>query len=62
MTPLVTSKEIDAQTKILGKQIADLHREDDTPIVMLCLLNGGFMFFSDLVKAIDIDVNVNLLG
>jgi hypoxanthine phosphoribosyltransferase len=61
MTPLVTSKEIDAQTKILGKQIADLHREDDTPIVMLCLLNGGFMFFSDLVKAIDIDVECEFI-
>lgn len=61
MTPLVTTEEIAVQTKILGKQIADLHRADTTPIVMLCLLNGGFMFFSDLVKEIDIDVECDFM-
>ena len=61
MTPLVTTEEIDLQTKILGKQIADKHRKDTTPVVMLCLLNGGFMFFSDLVKAIDIDVECEFM-
>lgn len=45
MTPLITTEEIALQTKILGRQIADLHRGDPTSIVMLCLLNGGFMFF-----------------
>ena len=38
MTPLVTTEEIALQTKILGRQIADLHQGDSTPIVMLCLL------------------------
>ena len=61
MTPLVTSEEIALQTKNLGKQIADLHRGDSTPIIMLCLLNGGFMFFSDLVKEIDIDVECDFM-
>ena len=61
MTPLVSTEEIALQTKILGRQIADLHRGDSTPIVMLCLLNGGFMFFSDLVKEIDIDVECDFM-
>jgi hypoxanthine phosphoribosyltransferase len=61
MTPLVTTEDIAVQTNILGRQIADLHRGDSTPIVMLCLLNGGFMFFSDLVKAIDIDVECEFI-
>ena len=61
MTPLITTEEIAVQTKILGKKIADQHRGDTTPIVMLCLLNGGFMFFSDLVKEIDIDVECEFI-
>lgn len=61
MTLLVTTEEIALQTKILGRQITDLHRGDTTPIVMLCLLNGGFMFFSDLVKEIDIDVECDFM-
>jgi hypoxanthine phosphoribosyltransferase len=61
MTPLVTTEEIAFRTKILGRQIADLHRGDKSPVVMLCLLNGGFMFFSDLVKEIDIDIECDFM-
>ena len=61
MTPLFITEDIAIHAKILEKQIANKHRGDKTPIVMLCLLNGGFMFFSDLVKAIDIDVECEFM-
>jgi len=51
MRELITTKEIQFQTKIIGKQIADDHRGDKTPIVMVGLLNGAFAFYSDLVRA-----------
>ena len=61
MTELIRSDAIVAQTKILAKKIADTHRGDKTPLVMLCLLNGGFMFFSELVRGIDIDVECEFM-
>lgn len=61
MTSLIKTEEIYFQTKILAKSIADEHRGDKTPVVMVCLLNGGFMFFSELVKAIDIDVECEFM-
>jgi len=42
MRELFKPKEIQFQTKIIGKQIADDHRGDKTPIVMVGLLNGAF--------------------
>ena len=61
MTELISAKDIDIQTKIIGKQIADDHRGDKTPIVMVGLLNGCFAFYSDLVRAMPIDVECDFM-
>ena len=39
MKELITAEEIQFQTKIIGKQIADDHRGDKTPIIMVGLPN-----------------------
>ena len=61
MEVLFNKKDIDIQTKILGKKIADEHRGDKTPIVMVGLLNGCFAFYSDLVRAMPIDVECDFM-
>lgn len=61
MNILFGKEEIDFQTKILAKNISDEHRNDGTPVVFVCLLTGGFMFFSDLTKATDIDIEVDFM-
>ena len=61
MRELFKPKEIQFQTKIIGKQIADDHRGDKTPIVMVGLLNGAFMFYSELVKHMSIDVECDFM-
>lgn len=61
MRELFNTKKIEIQTKIIGKQITDLHREDKTPVVMVGLLNGAFMFYSDLVRAISIDIECDFM-
>ena len=61
MKELFTPKEIEFQTKIIGKQIADDHRGDKTPIVMIGLLNGCFAFYSDLVRATPIDMECDFM-
>jgi len=61
MQELIKRKDIDLKTKILAKQIADEHRGDKTPVVMVGLLNGCFMFYSDLVRAMDIDIECDFM-
>ena len=61
MRELLSAKDIDIQTKIIGKQIADDHRGDKTPIVMVGLLNGCFAFYSDLVRAMPIDIECDFM-
>ena len=61
MKLLFDKKEIEFQTKIIAKQITDDHRGDKTPIVMVGLLNGAFMFYSDLVRNLNIDVECDFM-
>ena len=61
MIELINSKDIDIQTKIVAKQISAEHRDDRTPVVMVGLLNGCFAFYSDLVRAMPIDVECDFM-
>ena len=61
MVELISAKDIDFQTKIVGKQIADQHKGDKTPVVMVGLLNGCFAFYSDLVRATPIDMECDFM-
>ena len=61
MKELITSKDIEIKTKIIGKQIADRHRGDKTPVIMIGLLNGCFAFYSDLVRATPIDMECDFM-
>ena len=61
MEKAISEKDLNIKIKILAKQINDTHRGDPTPVVMVCILNGGFMFFSDLVKEITIPVELDFI-
>ena len=61
MKELISESKIHIKTKILAKQISDIHKGDKTPVVMVGLLNGAFMFYSDLVRAMDIDVECDFM-
>jgi len=61
MTELIKAHDIEIKTKIIGKQIAADHKGDKTPVVMVDLLNGCFAFYSDLVRAMPIDVECDFM-
>ena len=61
MEQAISEKDLDIKIKILAKQISDEHRNDPTPVVLVCILNGGFMFFSDLVKQINIPIEIDFI-
>lgn len=61
MRTLFEPKEIDIQTKIIAKKISAEHQGDKTPVVMVGLLNGAFMFYADLVRNLSIDVECDFM-
>ena len=61
MTELFSAKDIEIKTKILAKQISAEHIGDATPVVMVGVLNGTFMFYSDLVRNMECDVECDFI-
>ena len=61
MTELFNAEDIRFRTQILAKTISDNHRGDGSPIIMIGLLNGAFMFYSELVKNMSIDVECDFM-
>ena len=58
---LISKEEIDKRVAELGKEISDDYRYKSTPL-LICILKGAVMFFADLVRAIDIDVNIEFMA
>ncbi len=57
---LFTEQQLADKTKELAKRISDDYRH--TPFVMVTVLKGGFIFASDLVRQMDIDVDINFMA
>ena len=61
MKELFKAEDIRFRTQLLAKQISDNHRDDGSPVIMVGLLNGAFMFYSELVKNMSIDVECDFM-
>ena len=59
ITPLLTEDQIRTRVKELGRQITEAYRGQD--LVVVGLLNGVFPFFADLVRAIELDVDLTFM-
>ena len=51
MKQIISPEQLQIKIKILAKQLSDDHKDDKTPVVAVCILNGGFMFFTDFSKS-----------
>lgn len=52
MLPVIPAAEISRRVAELGAEISAHYK--DQPLVLVCVLKGAFLFFSDLVRRIDI--------
>lgn len=52
---------IENKIKVLGQQISNDYSKCNKDILMVCVLNGALMFFSDLIKNIDCDVFIDTM-
>ena len=57
---LFNTEEIQNKVAQMAAHIDSKHAEEDE-VVMICVLNGGFMFFSDLAKEMSIDFEVDFI-
>lgn len=61
MKILYNQTQLQAAVNKIAAEIYKKHYNDPTPPVMICVLNGAFMFFSDLVRNIRIDCEIDFI-
>ena len=61
MEIVLSKKEINEGIQKIADIINKKHKDDPTPVLMVCVLRGGFMFFSDLLKKIKVDIEIDFL-
>jgi len=50
MRVLFEKHQIEKRINEISSQILSRHKNDTTPVVLICVLNGGFMFYSKLTE------------
>jgi len=50
MRVLFEKEVIDTRVDYIATQILNRHKTEKIPIVLVCVLNGGFLFFNEIVK------------
>ncbi len=61
IVPLIKEDEIKKRIKELGQEITLAYKDVDSPIVCVCILKGAVIFFSDLIREIDKDVEIDFV-
>lgn len=60
MSPLINEEEIRVRVAKMGEAITEKYKGKD--LVLVCVLKGSFMFFADLIRAIDTDLSTDFCG
>jgi hypoxanthine phosphoribosyltransferase len=60
VTPLLSAEQIRARVSELGAAITREYA--GTPLVLLCVLKGSFIFAADLARCIDLPLRIEFLG
>jgi hypoxanthine phosphoribosyltransferase len=63
MQIIIEEFKLERRIREIARDISQDHRASGNPYppVMICILNGAFMFFTDLVKHMDIDCEVDFI-
>jgi hypoxanthine phosphoribosyltransferase len=63
MNILIPEYKIERRVRAMAHTLSEEHRNSGSqyPPVMICVLNGAFMFFTDLVKDMGIDIEVDFI-
>lgn len=58
---LLSSEEIQKRVKELALEITEEHMGDQVPVVIIGVLNGCFMFYSDFVRNLGVEVECDFI-
>ena len=63
MEILIPEYKIERRVRAMAHKISEEHKASGNmyPPVMICVLNGGYAFFADLVKDMGIDVQMDFI-
>ena len=61
MRILFNQTQLQQAVEKVAQEIHSRHYDNLNPPVMICVLNGAFMFFTDLVKQINIDCEIDFM-
>lgn len=60
LSPLISEEEIQQRVRKMGAEITDKFRGKD--LIVVGVLKGSFMFYADLIRAIDTDLTCDFCG
>ena len=60
LTPFIPAEKLAARIEELGREVAESY-DGDQPLVCICVLKGAFLFFSDIIRKIDRDIEVDFV-
>ena len=58
---IISKKDLDLKISDLGYTISNYCKHEGGGIVFVCVMKGGFMFFSDLIKKIKYPIEVDFV-
>ena len=58
---LITREKIKNRVREMGREITEDYRDAPEPIVLICILKGSVVFFSDLMREIDHDCRLDFM-
>lgn len=59
---LFTEEEVKARINELGKEITEHYLKDEEELVVVGILRGSVMFYSDLIKTINLPILIDFMG
>jgi hypoxanthine phosphoribosyltransferase len=59
---MISEPEIQKRVVEIGKEITEKFKNDPAPLVVISVLKGSFVFYSDLIRHIGLDFGCEFLG
>jgi len=60
LAELISEEQLQAKVKEIGKNLSNKYQDED--LVAICILKGSFMFYADLIREIDTDLESEFFG
>jgi hypoxanthine phosphoribosyltransferase len=62
LSTYISEKDLQNKVSELGQILTKKFKDSKEPVVAVCILKGSFIFFSDLVRAMNLDLNIEFFG